>query len=632
MLVGGVSRRGAALGALGRRAVGCAALLVTAGGLATASAAIATAARSRPSALWGLDVLPFPGTPDAAPATNIDFPALAPGRITAVRVMGSRSGLHAGRLRAQPAGNGTVFSPDRPFLAGEHVNVTALLRSPAAGTATGAPGARRLRFSFGVAQLAAPSNATAPSGAPPDVEAPSRRITHTFVSAPKLHPPVVRMSGAATDRAQGDIFLDVQNSGFPGAYILNRKGKLLYFHAARTSVFNTRLQIYRDRRVLTYWEGRVVPPGVGRGKDLIVNDHYQTTHTLTAGDGYQKRGTDLHEFTLGHRGHEGVGFVTIALPVTANLTSIGGPANGTVLDWIIQEIDIATNKVIWEWHALGHVPVDDSYATYVPGQAYDYFHLNSIQQLSNGRLIISARDAFAVYAIDEATGRIVWELGGKHSSFSMGPGASFEWQHDATLHNNGLLTVFDDDSPSVAGQSRGLELHIGIGSHRATVVHSYFHRPPVLALSQGSVEVLSDHNVFVGWGSSGHFSEFTPGGTQLFGGSFRGHVQSYRAYRFSGWTGRPLQPPALVVMKAGAAGHYYLYVSWNGATRVARWRVLGSTSETGRFVKVTSSVPWSGFETRISVKSATRPYFEVEGLDSQHHVLSHGTSAVVRGP
>ena len=37
-------------------------------------------------------------------------------------------------------------------------------------------------------------------------------------------------------------------------------------------------------------------------------------------------------------------------PVRANLTSVGGPANGTVIDWIIQEIDIATNKVIWEWH------------------------------------------------------------------------------------------------------------------------------------------------------------------------------------------------------------------------------------------------------------------------------------------
>jgi hypothetical protein len=632
----GWSEKGAGVGALSRRVISSVALLVAVAGL-VAYGAIAAAAGARRPSPSGLDVLPFPGTPDAAPATNIDFPAVAPFQIATVTVTGSRSGLHAGHLSAQPAGHGTAFAPDRPFIPGEHVTVVAVLRSPIAGTASGAPGARRLQFSFGVARFAPADEAVASSGVRPDVSdsgaASARHTTRSFISEPKLHPPVVKMKGRVRDPGQGYIFLDAQNTGHPGPYILTPKGHLIYFHPARTSVFNTRVQTYHNHPVLTYWEGAVVPPGVGRGKDLVVNEHYRTIHTITAGDGFQKRGIDLHEFTLGHRGSEATAFVTIAAPVQANLTSVGGPPNGTVFDSIIQEIDVATNKVIWEWHSLRHVPLVDSYARYVPGHRYDYFHLNSIQQLSNGHLIISARHTFAVYCIDKASGRIVWELGGKHSNFSMGPGASFQWQHHAMLHNNGLLTLFDDNSAAALGQSRGLELHIALGSHQATLVHSYFHRPhPALALSQGSVQVLANHNVFVGWGSSPHFAEYTPGGRQLFGGSFRGRVQSYRAYRFSDWVGNPIRPPALAVRNAATPGHFLLYASWDGATRVAKWRVLGSRSKTGPFAKVRPSVSRSGFQTRIYVRAATGPYFEVKALDSHRAVLPHGTSNVVKGP
>ena len=104
----------------------------------------------------------------------------------------------------------------------------------------------------------------------------------------------------------------------------------------------------------------------GRGpRASILNPHYQTIHTVTAGNGYQSQGADEHEFALGHEGSEATAFVAIWSPTQANLTSIGGPPNGAVYDWIIQEIDIATGKVIWEWHALGHVPVRDSYIPYV---------------------------------------------------------------------------------------------------------------------------------------------------------------------------------------------------------------------------------------------------------------------------
>jgi hypothetical protein len=136
--------------------------------------------------------------------------------------------------------------------------------------------------------------------------------------------------------------------------------------------------------------------------------------------------------------------------------------------------------------------------------------------------------------------------------------------------------------------------------------------------------------MFVGWGSSPHYSEYTLGGAQLFGGSFHGNVQSYRAYRFRDWIGSPLWRPAVAIRKTRTPGHVFVYASWNGSTRVRHWRLLGSSRKHGRFVKVRSSVRWASFETKIYVRTGAGPYFEVQALDSKRRLIPHGTSNPVR--
>jgi hypothetical protein len=270
--------------------------------------------------------------------------------------------------------------------------------------------------------------------------------------------------------------------------------------------------------------------------------------------------------------------------------------------------------------------VADTYSTYVPGRPLDYFHLNSIQQLPNGNLLISARNTWAVYSINKKTGKINWELGGKHPNFRMGSHTRFYWQHHATLHPGGLLTVFDDGaSPREESQSRALEIHIA--NHQATLVHAYTHKPPKLATSMGSVQLLPDHNVFVGW-SSRYFSEYTPTGRQIFGGTFPPGIASYRAYRFP-WRGHPPWAPAIAVNGTSVANQFDVYASWNGATQVARWRVLAGPTSAGPF-KPLKTVAWSSFETKIPVSTADT-YFEVQGLGTKGKLLPHGTSAVAAG-
>jgi hypothetical protein len=610
--------------------------------LAAASATVALAhsrAPAQPASPRSLDVLPFPGTPDAAPGTNIDLPAASPAQVVSVTAVGSRSGLHPGHLSAQPAGNGTAFSPERPFSAGERVSVTATFRSARAAAASGAPGAKRVSFWFSVARpVAYPSRAN--QGANSERAAPaatrtatrSRPRTRTFVTEPGFKAPIVMMRGRGVDAGAGDVFLDAEHSVQNAGYILNPRGHMLWYHpsasqGAGPQVRDLRVQRYDGQPVLTYWQGRTIkPPGGGRGVDQILNKRYQTIQTVSPGNGLHSQGADSHEFLLGHEGKEATAFIEVWKRVDANLTSVGGPPAGPAFDWIIQEIDIATGKVIWEWHALGHVPVNYSHSNYSSGAPYDYFHMNSIQQLANGNILISSRNTWAVYLINKKTGKIIWRLGGKHSSFKMGLHTNFEWQHDATLHSGGLLTLFDDGAtPKEESQSRALEIHISAATHRATLIHAFKHNPPALATAEGSVQLLSNHNVFVGWGRAPYFSEYTPSGRQVFGGTFRRPVESQRAYRFH-WVGDPTQPPAIGVKRSSTPERDDIYASWNGSTQVRKWQVLASQSQSGPFTKLGPPASWLSFETRIQRTSAN--YYKVEALGARGAVLRTSAAAV----
>src|SRR5690349_20615185 len=210
-------------------AIAC--LVVAGGGVAAAVTTVHGSRAARSSSAEALDVLPFPGTPDAAPGTDIDFPAVSRSQVQSVTAVGSRSGLHAGRLSAQPARQGTAFSPDRPFLPGERVSVTATLRWAAAGTASGAPGARQISFTFAVARRGSATRGDARDARPGRMHAASTSAsrTHTFVTHPGFRAPIVTMGGTNPDAAAGDIFLDAHNSGQNAAYFLSPQGALRWY-------------------------------------------------------------------------------------------------------------------------------------------------------------------------------------------------------------------------------------------------------------------------------------------------------------------------------------------------------------------------------------------------------------------
>jgi hypothetical protein len=314
--------------------------------------------------------------------------------------------------------------------------------------------------------------------------------------------------------------------------------------------------------------------------------------------------------------------------VHGDLRSIHGSSDDAVVDGVIQEIDIPTGLVVFEWHSLDHVSYGSSQmaAPKRSGKLYDYFHINSVGLAPDGSLIVSARNTSAIYDLDRQTGAVNWTLGGRASSFKMGPATGFAFQHDARIAPDGTITLFDDGAaPPVHKQSRALRLRLNLAARTVTWAGEDVHSPPLLAGFEGNAQQLRNGGLFVGWGQQPYFTEYDASGHVLFDGRFVAPTPNYRAYRLP-WSGQPQTRPALAVARPGH-GLTTIYASWNGATAVAAWQVLAGAGAS-TLAPHGRPVPRRGFETTIVVHSGG-PYFAVQALTASGKLL--GQSVALRG-
>ena len=244
-----------AAGALGGFAPAATASASSARSVGAVVAAASLGSTSSPDS--GLHVIPFPGTPDAAPTTAIIFSSLSPTDIATVVVTGSASGAHSGHLAALPDASGTAFVPDSAFTAGETVDVTATLTSPQAGTASGAPGATTLHFSFTVAVPGvAPAGHNAPPAGGTAAAGPSGpAVFQHFHSVPDFEPPIIRAT-SDPDTSSGDIFLTARHARSVhthfqgGPMILDGRGRLVWFRYVNGQTTNLeKARLIDDRQL-----------------------------------------------------------------------------------------------------------------------------------------------------------------------------------------------------------------------------------------------------------------------------------------------------------------------------------------------------------------------------------------------
>ncbi len=445
-----------------------------------------------------------------------------------------------------------------------------------------------------------------------------------FFSRPDLHPPRVIAVRAATSFTVGgpsgrfvlltpNLSPGAATGGQSGLMILDGDARMRWFLPTENAPFDLQCQFYKGKQVLTWWQGDVTN-GTGTGEAILADMSFNQLARLSeAGN----RIPDLHELTLTT---EGTALMTSYHVEAANLSSVGGPRNGYALGSTVMEVDVATGKLVWSWESLDHVPVSATYQKFSGGtkkEPFDYFHINSIAVAPDGDLLVSSRNTWCIYKISRTSGEVLWRLNGKNTDFVMGEGTHFYWQHHARPHGGGVLSLFDDGAaPAQENVSRGLVLNLDETTMTCALERSASH-PGVLAVAEGSVQLLSDGGMLVGFGAEPYFSRFSAAGELLVDGHFPKDVTSYRAF-VADFATVPTDKPAIAV-GSSVNGSHIIYVSWNGATEVVAWRVFAGP--TSNALSAAATADWADFETAVTVRSSG-PYFQVAALDNAGRELA----------
>ena len=466
---------------------------------------------------------------------------------------------------------------------------------------------------------------------------------YSFVSAPRLHPPKLRtdVKTQTSKLTPGNFLVDNfpnltvtgPMTGEGGPLILDSKLAPVWVFPIGTDVTSTNLrqQTYNGKPVLTFWKGVVTNTGASTSGEVdIVDEHYRNVGTIKATAPWI---ISVHDAVISG----GNIWVTVYRYVPGqDLSAYGGSASGIVYDSGVQEYSIKTGKLLYTWDALNpggapNIPLSDAEQPAPPaaapaGTPWDAYHINSIQLLPGNQMLVSMRNTWAAYLINTKTNQTIWTLGGKASSFKSASNANFAWQHDVQMLPHNQVSVFNDNCCEITGPgvfaqpngaSGGLILNLNTASHTVSLASSYTHgNRPLDPAFLGSMNVLSNGNALVGWGSQPYFSEYSKTGQLLLDAVWPGKDLSYRAMFSSNWVGTPYFPPSGAALKS--KGKVTVYASWDGATQVTAWKVLAGTNP--NHLPVVATKAKSGFETAVKLAKSAKVY-KVQAFDAKGHLL-----------
>ena len=586
------------------------ALLLGLLGMAPAGAAEAPPAPA--PAAGAVVAIPAAGSATASPETGVSITGASPAQIGSVQVTGGQSGPHAGRLAALPDGAGVAFTPDVDFQPGEVVEVTSGV------TVSGATGPT---YTFTVATPAPHPGVlveegeagTAPSG-PTDRSGSTRADPPVYATRPDLHPPGVDINVPANGTAPGLLFSTpgtfTGGNHDQGVFVYDDAGETVWFHPVTNegvTIGDATVVTYRNQPALTWFEGRSPFGGNFRGEWIVVDTSYRELARLTMGNGYR---ADIHDISF--TDHDTAYLVAYSPLVCTGVAPLDGCVEGaTVFDGVVQEIDLATNQVLWEWHSLDHVPLSDSYLS-LANPTLDYIHLNSVALDTDGNVLLSARNTSALYKVDRQTGGLIWTFGGRHTSFpnlvgAPTPGPTPDFPHHLRTLGGGSYSFFDNGSQRQQ-RSRAHVVALNPATGTATITQSLEHDPPIFVGIQGNNQALPGGRRLVSWGNSGVATEYDASGNVIFDASLSG-TSTYRQFRHQ-WTGAPASRPVAVARAAGG-GATSVAVSWNGDTRTTQWRILAGDRIDA--LAPVATVSRDGFETTTTIPG--RPaHIAVEAL------------------
>ena len=206
--------------------------------------------------------------------------------------------------------------------------------------------------------------------------------------------------------------------------------------------------------------------------------------------------------------------------------------------------------MLFQWDSAAHVPYADSYVPRPssPSMPWDWFHINAVHLDTDGNLLVGSRNTWTTFKVNRHTGQIMWQLGGRHSSFTLRAdpgqvldrdGQIFAWQHDPEAIGGGEYTFFDDESGgNLLGSSRVVTVRLDLATRVATLVKSDDQPEGQVAQVMGNAQTTPGGDLFVGWGGLPYISEFSPSGKLVFNAQLPAGVSTYRAYLL------PWNPPS----------------------------------------------------------------------------------------
>lgn len=282
---------------------------------------------------------------------------------------------------------------------------------------------------------------------------------------------------------------------------------------------------------------------------------------------------------------------------------------------------------------------------YNSSDAWDYFHINSVDKDKDGNYLVSARDACAIHKINGTDGNIIWRLNGKKSSFKLEKDAKFCFQHHARFLDQysdiEIISLYDNSAHGTehgggsevhtAPWSSGKILKLNTTSWTAELLQGFY--PPegteLLSKSQGSTQILPNDNALVNWGSEGAVTEYLPTGEPIFhaymdSGFLGAGVENYRAFRYN-WTGIPNEDPAVVALENSEGTT--VYVTWNGDTETHLWRFYDVDLGSG-IKQHLGETRRTSFETSLLVHGKVH-HVSAEAVDKHGKVLRVSSSVKV---
>jgi hypothetical protein len=256
----------------------------------------------------------------------------------------------------------------------------------------------------------------------------------TFKSLPGLEPPVLSINKTG-ETYPGMLFFP-QSGNEAHNYSLNifrEDGELVWVSGYGDYAAFRRTTLFGEP-VLAFFSGVTFPEpwGFGYGTVSILNQQYENIYNVTLwNETYPLQGIsplydptqyqpfswiDMHENLITSEGTMFLGAMNVTL---WDLTSIGGPKEGWVVDSIVLELNVTNNEILWQWSHLDHedeVSLESAIPTYPLGElgknsSYPWgpFHINSIEKFEDGSILISSRHYCSIYKVNR-NGTVEWTL------------------------------------------------------------------------------------------------------------------------------------------------------------------------------------------------------------------------------